>query len=366
MTTTLQRFVRTMPGARGAALPMVLLLMVVVSVLVAAAFEAASNEARFGANQESDVTSFGLAETGLEYYLANRDSLGFTTSPPAASESTRVMLSGGYADVVSTQVRKDSVDQRYGYVVRSHGVSTIATLSGTAGTERTVAEYATYQPGTMNTLSGWTSLSGIKKQGNAGELTGDDGCTGDTVAGVAVPTNPGYTGATGPVSGNPPIENLGTQAQAESAAGINWNGIINQGALTPDITIPPGTWPSSFPSTYWPVIELAGSPSSNVTLPGAGQGTLIVEGNLTISGNNMWDGILLVGGTLTSNGNNTVEGAVVSGLNEELGLTDSASSIGNGTKTYQYNSCNIAKAMTRFSQMVGYTNAWVDNWPTTW
>ncbi len=363
MTTTLQRFVRTMPGARGAALPMVLLLMVVVSVLVAAAFEAASNEARFGANQESDVTSFGLAETGLEYFMANRATLtGDTASVPLASESTRVMLSGGYADVVSTQVRKDSVDQRYGYIIRSHGVSTIATLSGTAGTERTVAEYAIYQPGTMNALSGWTSLTGLQKNGNSGELSGDDGCTGDTVAGVAVPANPGYQGPSGPVSGHPPVDTLGTQTQAESSAGINWNGIINQGAITPDITIPPGSWPSSFPSTYWPVIEMVG----NATLPGPGQGTLIVTGNLTISGSNMWDGIILAGGNLTSNGNNTVEGAVVSGLNVELGQTVPEASVGNGTKTYQYNSCNIAKAMSKFSQMVGYTNAWVDNGPTTW
>ena len=64
------------------------------------------------------------------------------------------------------------------------------------------------------------------------------------------------------------------------------------------------------------------------------------------------------------NGNNTVEGAVVSGLNIELGQLLPQGSVGNGTKTFQYNSCNVAKAMAKQSQLVGYTNAWVDNWPT--
>ena len=61
---------------------------------------------------------------------------------------------------------------------------------------------------------------------------------------------------------------------------------------------------------------------------------------------------------------NTVEGAVVSGLNVALGQTLPQGAVGNGQKTYQYNSCNVAKAMAKMAQLVGYSNAWVDNWPT--
>jgi hypothetical protein len=89
-----------------------------------------------------------------------------------------------------------------------------------------------------------------------------------------------------------------------------------------------------------------------------------VTGNFTISGSNMWSGVILAGGNLTSSGNNTVEGAVVSGLNVALGDTLPMGSVGNGTKTFQYNSCKVAKAMAKQAQLVGYTNAWVDNWPT--
>jgi hypothetical protein len=91
---------------------------------------------------------------------------------------------------------------------------------------------------------------------------------------------------------------------------------------------------------------------------------LIVEGNVTISGSTQWKGIILVGGTLTSNGNNTVLGAVVTGLNVKLGKTVGVSDVGNGTKTYRYDSCNVANALNNFASFVALRNGMVDNWPT--
>ncbi len=344
---------------RGMTLLMVLLAIMVLSILLAAAFAAASTEARVSANQQANVDAFALAESGLELFMAKRDSLGFTSTPPAASESAHVTLSGGYADVVLTQVRKDTVSGRYGYAIRAHGVSTTATLTGTAPAARTVAEYGVWQPGTMNVLSAWTTLTGLAKNGTSGSLSGTDACGGAAaLPGVATVTTPGYTGPTSPVTGNPPVDNLGTQAQAIAATNIDWNGIVNNNAAQPSITIPPGTWPSFSNPNYWPVIKVVG----DGTLPASGQGTLIVTGNLTLSGNTTWSGVVLVGGNLTSNGNNTVSGAVVTGLNVEFGQSVPQNSLGNGNKTFQYNSCNVSKAMAGQSQLVGYSNAWVDNW----
>ena len=34
----------------------------------------------------------------------------------------------------------------------------------------------------------------------------------------------------------------------------------------------------------------------------------------------------------------------------------------NGTKTYQYNSCEVAKALRRLGTLVPLNNTWVDNW----
>ncbi len=110
--------------------------------------------------------------------------------------------------------------------------------------------------------------------------------------------------------------------------------------------------------SYWPVIRVNG----NLSLPGDGQGTLIVTGDFTISGSQKWKGIILVGGTIAANGNNNVQGAVVSGLNEKLGIAVPQSDVGNGTKTYLYNSCYIANALTRYAAFVLMSKTWSDNW----
>jgi hypothetical protein len=349
---------------RGVALPMALFVVVVLTILLAAGFATLSSERRVHANDEAALDAFTLAETGLELFIAKRDSFGFTAAPPAWSESTRASLGGGYADVILKRIRYDTLMGRYGYVVRSHGVSTVAALSGTPQAERTVAEYAVWQAGSMNVLAGWTSLSGLHKNGSSVMGSGADQCGKQpAVAGVAVPGNPGYTQNGGQLApqGNPPVDTVApTPAQMSDSVKIDWAGLAGGTAVTPDITIPPGSWPSFTNPNYWPTILVQG----NFALPGDGQGTLIVTGSLTISGNITWNGVLLVGDNLTSNGNNAVNGATVTGLNVKLGATLPPNDIGNGTKSFNYNSCNVAKAMAGMGQLVGYSNAWVDNWPT--
>jgi hypothetical protein len=350
---------------RGFALPMTMLLIAVLAVLLAAGFAAVSGERRVNANDEAALDAFTLAQTGLELFIAKRDSFGFLSSPPAVSESTRVTLTGGYADVVLYQMRVDTVAQRYGYVIRSHGVITAKRLRGIPQAERTIAEYATWQTGTMGVLSSWTSLTGLHKNGASSMGTGGvDACgKAPTVAGVAVPQNPGYTqnGSGLAPQGNPPVKNIAaTPAASADSVKIDWAGITSGTALQPDITIPSGSWPAFTNPNYWPVIYVNG----DFSLPGDGQGTLIVTGSLTMSGNVTWHGVLLVGNNLTSNGNNGVDGATITGLNIKLGQSLVQGDVGNGTKHFNYNSCNVAKAMGKWSQLVGFTNAWVDNWPT--
>src|SRR5689334_11749389 len=313
---------------RGVALPLVLFTMLVLAILIAAGFSALGSERRVNANDESELDAFVLAQTGLETFIAQRATYGFTSAPPAATESTRIALSGGYADVILKQMRVDLVAGRYGYVVRAHGVNTVRALSGTPRAERTVSEYAVWTPSTMNVLAGWTSLGGVHKNGGSAMGTGADqyGMKGP-VAGVAVPTNPGYTqsGAGLAPQGNPPVKNLApTPTQMADSISIDWAGLSSGSAVSPNVTIPPGAWPSFGNPNYWPTILVNG----NCNLPGSGQGTLIVTGNLTISGSLNWNGVLLVGGNLTANGNNSVVGATVTGLNVKLGATMSQDDIG--------------------------------------
>jgi len=349
---------------RGVALPLVLFTILVLAILIAAGSAALGSERRVNANDEAALDAFALAQTGLETFIAQRATYGFTATPPAATESTRITVAGGYADVILKQMRSDSLAGRYGYVLRSHGVSTQRALSGTLQAERTVSEYTVWTPGTMQVLGGWTSITGLHKSGGSAMGSGTDQCGKQgAVAGVAVPTNPGYTQSGGGVAprGNPPVKNVAaTSTQMADSLKIDWAGLSSGTAVTPDITIPPGSWPSFSDPNYWPTILVNG----NFYLPGSGQGTLIVTGSLTISGTITWNGIVLVGDNLTSNGTNGVNGATITGLNVKLGALLNQGDIANGVKSFNYNSCYVAKALGRWGQLVGYTNAWVDNWPT--
>jgi hypothetical protein len=209
----------------------------------------------------------------------------------------------------------------------------------------------------MQVLAGWTALSGLDKQGNAGTLGGFDAC-GDSaaVAGVVVPVNPGFKGLTGSTSGNPAVDSVGIDS-----VHIDWNAIINQGLIKPTITIPGGSWPTATQwadTSFYPIILVK---QGNFDLPSAGRGMLIVQGHLTMNGSTGWKGVILVGGDIVSNGDNSVSGATVSGLNVKLGTYVPASTA-NGTKTYQYNSCEVSKATTPAGALVTLRNTWVDNW----
>lgn len=352
---------------RGFAIPIAVLVIAVLTIMIAGGFSLVSAERRSVADQKSQISAFRISEQGLELFLVRRDSLmtaayGATgySHVPGNTDSLRIPLTGGYADVKLTRLRAPKGSQSGLYVVRSRGVETVGAYAGTPQAVRTVAQYVLWEPAPMQVLAGWTALSGLQKNGGSGTLGGIDLC-GDSaaVAGVVVPVNPGYTGKTVAV-GDPPVDSV-----APDSVAIDWNGIVNLGSIQPTITIPPGSWPSAAMtasyadsnSTYYPIIRVNG----DFALPTSGRGMLIVTGSLTLNGSVGWKGVLLVGNDITSNGNNGIEGATVSGLNVKLG-TYVPGSTANGTKQYNYNSCEVAKATTSMGALVTLRNTWVDNW----
>lgn len=362
MTTT-----RRLRARRGVTLPMTLLIIVVLSALAAGAFTRVGSERRTIDNQEATLDAHAMARTGLDQFLADplNGPLTFDPATFVGPDSGTFTMTAGYARVTVQRIRPAVGTTVTGlYIVKSRGVKTASSVSGAPAAERTVALIAQWQPGTMNVVSAWTSLTGLQKNGGSGTLSGVDNCGGAAaVAGVGVPNTPGYTqnGGSSVPNGTPPILNMGTQAAAAAAVGIDWASILNGTSMTPDVTLPSGSWPSSSTfSTSWPVIFV--DQAGTFALPGDGRGTLVVKNNLTISGSKSWDGIVLVGGTLISNGNNSVEGAVVTGLNVQLGQVVPVSDVGNGTKTYRYDSCNVANAASRFAGLQPFRNTSVDNW----
>ena len=276
---------RDQSSSQGFALPMAILVVALLTISATAAFVIASSEERETANSRDQVDAFTLAQSGLERFLLSRSSFGLTSTPPAAFEFARIDLPGGYADVTLERVRPSVAGSPVLYVIRSLGVRTDPSLPGTPFAEHTVAMFARWQAGSLSVRAAFTSLTGFHKPGASGTITGINQCgAGPNVAGVSVPTPPGYTqsgGGTPVPTGTPPIENMGGYQQAANETFINWQGIVNGTALTPDVTIPPQSFPSATAfanPAYWPVIMVDNVNRPPFTLPRNGQGTLIVTG----------------------------------------------------------------------------------------
>lgn len=352
---------------RGAALVLSLIMIVVLTATAAAAFTMVGSERRTVEDQEAAAEAHAMARSAYDQFITNpTGSLANFNGPTfTGPESAYFSFSDGYAWVSAQRIRPSVSGSSALFLIRSRAVRTANRPANTPVAERTFAQFAKWQTGSMTALAAWTSLTGLLKNGGSGTISGTDYCGQSTaVAGVAVPNAPGYSqnGGSSVPAGSPNILNMGTQVQANAMIKVDWAGIVAGTALTPDITIPGGSWPSFSNANYWPVIYI--NQASDWALPGNGRGLLVVRNNMTIGGSRQWDGIVLVGGTLKSNGNNTVSGAVVSGLNVLLGQTVGTSDVGNGTKTYRYDSCKVANAASRFGGLSPMRNTSADNWPS--
>jgi hypothetical protein len=356
----------------GFALPMSILVIGFLTAAVMAAFARTGAEVRIVDNQQAQQQAFAFANAGLEDYLSH--------GRVGATNST-INYDGGVAHVRLDTVRigASSTDTAV-FMIRSRGVATTGPTSGRPRATRTVAQFAVRPPTQVQVMSAWTSLSGLRKAGSSGTISGYDACSSAVLPGVALPTGTYVqTGAGDPISGDPPVSNMGTQEEMASQINIDWAGLSHPTApaLAPEITYcrpgtygydaargPCGTFPSSQTFTdnpdYWPVIVINGTSA----LPQSGRGFLIVTGDLTFGGGDKWDGIIMVGGKITDNGSGNIAGAVMSGLNVLLGHNVDESSKANGTKDYVYDSCKVASAAAGAGRLFAIPNAWTDTWLT--
>ncbi len=356
----MKRLVARFSNRDGFAIPMAVLVVALLSVSIAAGFTLVISERRGVDDQKAQVTAFVLAEQGLETFFIKRDSLGYKSIPPAVKEGPiRIYFKGGYADVQLDRVRPPVGSLAGLYVVRSKGTQTQGAVGGTPAGVRTVAQYAAWEPAAIDVLAGWTAISGIQKNGSSGSFLGFDACRDSaSIAGVAVPQVPGFNR---PATADS-VEYLArTVNEAARKVEVDWAGILNGSALTPNIVYPPGPIPTWGDTTYYPTILVNGNLSTMSPWNG-GRGLLIVTGDLGGNGSTFnWKGIVLVGGDLVGNGTNTVQGAIISALNVKLGQYVPINTA-NGTKRYQYNSCEVAKALMGMGALVPLNNSWVDNW----
>jgi hypothetical protein len=355
-------------NTRGATLPLTILVIVLLGVSVGIAYLRLSSERRITGDAEAQLNAFAVAQSGLSRYMS------LVSAKPAASPAdiTYNDLPGGTAVVTVRMLRESTTTLLPAvYVVTSRGTNTTAKRysSGSAPAERTVGTYALWTPAPFDLNGAYTSLSGMQQNGaGSGALSGVDHCiaTGGSqpdIPGVAVP-NGTYSGSVAPIDGNPDdtpaeIGTSGTAGTAKDEVKIDWAGIVAGTVLPPNYTLP--TWPTVAQMAAWPVTKAIG----DLVLPASGKGILIVTGNLTVNGAVpalQWDGLILVGGDIVSNGQMNVFGAVVTGLNIKLGVAVPQQTIGNGTKTFQYDSCNLARALGHVGSLQRVRNGWTDTW----
>ncbi|MEP6690375.1 MAG: hypothetical protein ABJD07_04415 [Gemmatimonadaceae bacterium] len=353
---------RTRGARRGLALPVVLLATALLTVALAVTFTMVGTERRVTNNFRGQLLAFSLAQTGLERCTTSRITCGFATADPSgAYDSSRVALSNGYADVIFEQLR-DTIAGGVGiYAVRSRGVLTTRGASADPLAERTVAQIAYYSPRKFSLPAGFTALNGLSSLSATTILirgTPPVSCVRPGVNSFAAPVSPSYTG-TSPATELPElIRNLGPAVTAGDSIRIDWDGIVNRGTVTPDVKVPPGTFPVA---PVWQTIEATAN--LIVDASNSGSGLLIVHGNLNVSGAWSWDGLVLVGGSITGAGDHTVRGAIVTGLNVKLGMAvPLASDLGTGDQRITYNPCMLDSALARIGGFGVFRNVWMDAW----
>jgi hypothetical protein len=383
---------------RGATLPLTIIVLALMAVGVAVTFGRISAERAIGSDTKARLGAFAVAQSGLNRYLASLSAkpaapVSWATWPNSVLATVNYTdLPGGTATVNLIQLRDSTTNLLPAvYVITSRGRYTAAKRwnSRVPVAERTVATYAVWTPAPFQMKGAITTLGPIAYNGNSATISGIDRCgIQPNTAGIATPAPAGNpTSPTGDLSlfnQQPPTYIDGTPDNAAASMGapypatgsgsardnlqMDWAGIKAGTAFPADLTYS-GTWPpmnggAGLGMEDWPVIRVNNEGGADFTLPGSGKGILIVTGNMRWNGTPLktWEGIILIGGSLVHNGAGNVYGGVVTNMNVKTGSAPLNSDIGNGTKTYWYDSCAISRAMGKIGSIQRIRNGWTDTW----
>lgn len=339
---------------RGIALPITIFLVTLLTVMLAAALARAASDHEVADAGQWATASLAIAESGLNTYY------GTQSTRPTDGDSTRINVTGGYADVVvsALQVPADPMEDQT-FVIRSTGYLIDANQGSTPVAEHTVAQIAVWQIEQINTIAALVAANGNNTGSGADiQMDGIDfgSCGASNIAGVRIPSS---SGSNGTYTGSPPIWEAATSDSVARETEIDW------------VTIRAG----NFAYDYTDLTTMTDSSSyfinGDYTLTADGEGLLIVTGDLTGGGTfTNWTGVVLVGGklVLTQNGwINNFDGLVITGLDEGVsGLSPVSTNRLRGSSSYwfEYNSCNVRNALKSFTSLIPLENTWIDNWAT--
>lgn len=348
----------------GFVLPATLLAVVVIGAIVTGGFYMSSQEQTVSASSDLGGEAFEVAEYGLQEVMGNwknreiaeaaRIRKNDPTAPlPAGEAWAGSRLLGTYTIAV------DSLGSRL-FLVRTAG-----TVShGLRSTTRTVGAMLRTTRAELPYKSAMTVLGDLSVEGNS-SITGTDGCdAANAVPGVSAPTTanvtesgqaeiegeplpvqpePAMTEATLSQFGDVTLEDMIKSATKIYAPGANPTNMAPEtttdGSGNTICDIVQNNWGDRTPgepcSDYYPIIYGEGDLTLNGSGSGAtGQGVLIVEGDLEISGNVTFHGVVITKGDLYYSGNGGhVEGSVI--------VMGDGSSTSAGSAGTEYNSCYV-------------------------
>ena len=339
------------------ALPLTIFIVALLTVVLAAAFVRVDAERQMAVGGSDAVDAQTVAESGLQRYVAYRDSLGIR---PPDGDSVRINLTGGYADVTAYVMQRpaDTLANEM-YVVRSTGYVITPRLGPVPQATRTVAQFAQWQSSTIDVVAAYTAANKVTGSASAPgvRISGRDACgRAPDAAGMVTVKQSNLRGTSG-VSPSY-VDTSSNGSTVASLAAIDWSAIDSAQALIPD-------YRSFHPfDTSYPTMLVSGDLTLQNTY---GYGLLIVTGDLTLQGwFDSFRGVLLVGGKIDFLAPWTfIRGAVKSGLNEQLrGASGNTAtgSVGSGFLSIRYDSCEITKALQSLAGFAPIRNARVDSW----
>jgi hypothetical protein len=369
-----------MRSRQGLALPMVLGAIVLIGTMIAGVMYFATQDYRVGANTLNEARAESSAELGLNRLTTDWDQSKNTTM--VAGDT----LTKSYTDVGGASVNV-FVTRLPGPFFWAVAESQTRGNSLQYGSRRRFGQLFRLNTPALNFLGAVTAAGNIRVSGNV-NVNGNDAnpsgwaCTGaltNVPGSVITPTATVTVNGSVTINGNPPYTT--STAAGDTNTYFNYGGTTYTSlAALANIVLAGGTYngmtpavsagvcqktssnwgdparhsPAAACETYFPIIHITG----NATLTnGTGQGILLVDGDLTKSGNFSFYGVVIARGTIRSSGSNNgvtgVEMAAAVDLGDAVTLS--------GSTTIQYSSCAVQQALASSSTLTtGKGRAWVN------
>jgi len=347
---------------RGIALPIAIFALVIIGALVAGAFFVGFQEQRVGHNTIKSQQAFAAAEAGAEAQVAswvpgrmNAMAVGSTAAFVGTLAGSDGWFRGGVTRLNGQLflIRSDgfnadsSARHRVGLIVRLNPIELGVRAALTTRDSVELGD-AAFVDGTDHVPSGWTgcdslpAVAGIRSPDST-EVTANGGGVSAYVSGSPrVARDTTVNAATLTTFGDATFADLAALATVTIGSGphtgmspsLNGDGACN----TADANNWGDPHTSGPCSTYFPIIY---APGGTKLTGGYGQGVLVVNGNLSVSGGAEFFGPVIVKGGISSTGaggrlNGGVIAANVNLENQKLF----------GAATVRYSSCALLRALT--------------------